>query len=237
MNSEKKRVGIYVNNKITYIRRTDLEKENLHIVIIDVKCKISLRIISLYRSFRPQGGVSPDAFFTAQLRVLSEALTRNCLVMGDFNLDTEMELRSDYVYKLPFRLLSDFKTENNLVQLIDFKTWTRTINGVKKESTLDHIYTDDATLVNEVNFKIPTFGDHFLIIAQLNFNLVNNLVSHCKRNWSNYCPTKLLNNIFLKPIQLCDVQSQWNSLENSLITAIDAVAPLVLVKQNFKPVC
>ena len=57
--------------------------------------------------------------------------------MGDFNLDTEMELRSDYVYKLPFRLLSDFKTENNLVQLIDFKTWTRTINGVKKESTLD----------------------------------------------------------------------------------------------------
>ena len=87
--------------------------------------------------------------------------------MGDFNLDAEMELRSDYVYKLPFRLLSDFKTENNLVQLIDFKTWTQTINGVRKGSTLDHIYPGDTALVNEVNFKIPTFGDHFLIIAHI----------------------------------------------------------------------
>ena len=30
----------------------------------------------------------------------------------------------------------------------------------------------------------------------------------------------------------CDVQSQWNTLENSLVTAADAVAPLITVKQN-----
>ena len=69
-------------------------------MIIDVKSKASLRIISLYRSFRPQGRVSPDTFFSAQLRVLRGALTKNCFVMGDFNLDTEMELRTDYVYRL-----------------------------------------------------------------------------------------------------------------------------------------
>ena len=62
----------------------------------------------------------------------------------------------------------------------------------------------------------------------------NNLVSYSKRNWSIYCPSELLNHIVLKPIQLIDVQSQWNSLENSLITAVDAVAPLILVKQNCK---
>ena len=66
----------------------------------------------------------------------------------DFNLDAEMELRQDYLYKVPLGHLTDFSTLNNLVQLINFKTWTRTINGIKKESTLDHVYTNDATLVN-----------------------------------------------------------------------------------------
>ena len=107
----------------------------------------------LVRSFRPQDGVSPETFFSAQLQLLKRALTKDCLILGDFNLDAEMELRQDYAYRIPFKLLSDFKTENNLVQLIDFKTWTGTIIGVRKESTLDHIYTGDATLVNEVKCK------------------------------------------------------------------------------------
>ena len=47
-----------------------MEKENHHFVIIDVKCKTTLRIVTLYRSFRPQGGISPEAFFTAQLELL-----------------------------------------------------------------------------------------------------------------------------------------------------------------------
>ena len=37
-------------------------------------------------------------------------------------------------------LLTTFINETNLVQLVNFETWTRTINGVRKESTLDHVY-------------------------------------------------------------------------------------------------
>ena len=118
-----------------------MEKENCHVVIIDVKNNLSFRIITLYRSFRPQGGISPVAFFKAQLEVLKSAITKNCFIMGDFNLDAEMELRQDYLYKVPLGLLTEFSTQNNLVQLVNFKTWTRTINGIKKESTLDHVYT------------------------------------------------------------------------------------------------
>ena len=86
--------------------------------------------------------------------------------MGDFNVDIEMEHRTDYVYKTPLSHLTNFATENNLAQLVHFKTWSRTINGVRKESTLDHIYTDSAILVAEVTLKVPTFGDHDLIIAK-----------------------------------------------------------------------
>ena len=60
------------------------------------------------------------------------AMTKNCFVMGDFNLDVKMELRNDYLYKGPYCLLTDFTTRNNLVQLVNFVTWTRTINGVKR---------------------------------------------------------------------------------------------------------
>ena len=126
MNSEKKRVGVYLHRDVNYVRRFDLEKEDHHIVIIDVKTNPSIRIISLYRSFRPQGGISPDSFFNAQLGVLAGALTKNCFVMGDFNLDVKMELRNEYLYKGPFNLLTDFTTRNNLVQLVNFVTWTRT---------------------------------------------------------------------------------------------------------------
>ena len=63
------------------------------------------------------------------------AMTKNCFVMGDFNLDVEMENRQDYLYKGPLSNLTDFTTQHNLLQLVHFKTWTRTINGVRKEST------------------------------------------------------------------------------------------------------
>ena len=104
---------------------------------MDAKCKTEFRIIPLYRSFRPQVGISPETFFTAQLDLLREAVTKNCFILGDFNLDARMELRNDYVYKVPFGFLSNFTIEKNLIQLVNFETWTRTINGKRKESTLD----------------------------------------------------------------------------------------------------
>ena len=45
MNSEKKRAGIYISTEVNYIRRNDLEQENMHAVIIDVKAETQFRII------------------------------------------------------------------------------------------------------------------------------------------------------------------------------------------------
>ena len=87
LNNTKKRVGVYLHEKISYTRRIDLEKTDHHIVIIDVKLNFTIRVISLYRSFRPGGGMSPETLFKSQLEVMSRAMTKNCLIMGDFNLD------------------------------------------------------------------------------------------------------------------------------------------------------
>ena len=44
-NSTKSRVGIYVSNAISYVRRTDLEGTDSNIIIIDLEGKIKTRII------------------------------------------------------------------------------------------------------------------------------------------------------------------------------------------------
>ena len=108
MNSDKKRAGIYIRSDLKYVRRSDLENGDRHLVIIDVLSHKPIRIINVYRSFRPQGGISPEAFFLAQLDVIKKALTKNCFVMGDFNLDVKKEARTDYAYRVPFSHLSDF---------------------------------------------------------------------------------------------------------------------------------
>ena len=44
--------------------------------------------------------MSPEMLFKSQLDVMRGAMTNNCLIMCDFNLDACMELRDDYNYKI-----------------------------------------------------------------------------------------------------------------------------------------
>ena len=55
-NSEKIRVRIFVSNKVKYRRRTDLEIENGHMIVLDLKLKSDVRIINMYRPFTPPRG-------------------------------------------------------------------------------------------------------------------------------------------------------------------------------------
>ena len=109
------------------------------------------------------------------------------------------------------------------------------LHGIKKESILDHVYTDNVALVNDITFTVPTFGDHKLVIAKLTPKANLNCESIFKRNWKNYSPNNLIENITLPPLTGGDVQAIWNSLEHSLIIAADYVAPLILVNNNLKP--
>ena len=53
-NSVKGRVAIYIKNGINYVRRTELEGIDSHLVIVDIKVETQFRLINLYRSFNPQ---------------------------------------------------------------------------------------------------------------------------------------------------------------------------------------
>ena len=131
--------------------------------------------------------------------------------------------------------LKSFATESYLLQVVDFKTWSRTINGVRKESLLDHIYINNLSTFDSVYYDVPAFGDHLLVIAKLSFENVNaQNTNSIIRNWSKYSKVELIATLY--PMILlnctmflnCSAQSYWNLLETILITAIDSVAPLFM---------
>ena len=87
--------------------------------------------------------------------------------MGDFNLDYNKKHDVSYSHRNYFTALDTLTESFNLTQIVNFDTWSRIINGVKKSSVLDHIYTNNSAMVSNVNFETPTFGDHVLHLDQL----------------------------------------------------------------------
>ncbi len=128
----KKRAGLYVNNRVIYKRRDDLEEENMHLIIIDVDLVNTIRIISLYRSFRPPDGSTPIDFFKKQISILQRCMTSKTIILGDFNLDARMQHRLDYPHKLIYNVLDNFTSNFNLEQIVNFSTWSRSSKNVKK---------------------------------------------------------------------------------------------------------
>ena len=175
-----------MRHNINYTRRQDLEMNNYHIVIIDVNLNVKIRIINVYRSFRPPNGMTPDVFFVKQLGIIKSALCSNCYIMGDFNLDPKMNHRMDYSRKVPLKLLNDFALENYLIQMVNFNTWSRNVNGIRKESLLDHVYVNNSATVNNVKFTTPTFGDHVLIMVEINVKTERKPNMQIIRDWRNY---------------------------------------------------
>ena len=210
----------------------DLGHQSCNNVITDVK----IRIINVYRSFRPPNFMTPEGFFVEQLKVIKNASCTNCYVIGDFNLDAKMSYRNDYHRKIPLKLLNDFAAENNYVQIVDFYTWSRNIKGIRKESLLDHVYVNNNAAVTNVSFVTPTFGDHVLILVDITVKTHVNTDSFQKRNWNSYSPLELntLITLALTTITVtCDnlnVQDHWNLLELAILDGVESCAPLSYAK-------
>jgi hypothetical protein len=66
-----------------YVRRSELEEVDCHIVILDISSKPDLRIINLYRSFNPPNNMSARDFFNIQLQTVKRAITNNTVIIGD----------------------------------------------------------------------------------------------------------------------------------------------------------
>ena len=114
----------------------------------------------------------------------------------------------------------------------------RVVNGVTKESCLDHVYLNCSKSIISLNKIEPNFGDHLLIFAELNVGIVKTTNIILKRSWKKYDDVTLncklresLANVNINWHDL-SVQEHWNELENISIQVTDCIAPLISVDKN-----
>ena len=232
VNSNRARVGVYINSKINFIRRQDLEGTNSHLLIIDVKGVKNVRLINIYRCFNPVE-LSPRQFFNYQLRLIKNAFNDNTLLLGDMNLDWSKKWLNSYQFKAYFDDMDLVLNDLNLTQVVNFPTWSRSVNNIHKESTLDHIYCQNPLNIINLHSLKPHFGDHLMISFDIEGKLPRPVYAY-KRSWVNYSKGSLCTILAGVNWNIDDdsVQDYWNTFENKLINVVDGLIPITKFTNN-----
>ena len=185
------RTVMYIRSSVHYRRHDGLEKSNAHIILITCQ---DLGIASLYRTYKLTEHDSHQIAFEEQMDVLSSffAKHKNYMVLGDFNLDENK--RDDNSYHLA-RLYSKWKTfedDQQLVQLVNFNTWCRQIQGQIQQSCLDHVYTNCVDVVEEIDELSISISDHTPVMVRLAISKQQYSKKMWIRQWQNYSKEELL---------------------------------------------
>ena len=61
-----------------------------------------------------------------------------------------MKYNINYANKWHFEKLAESFDDCGLVQLVEFDTWSRLVNGHWRSSVLDHVYVNDATIIKNL---------------------------------------------------------------------------------------
>ena len=192
-NTGKARSCCYVKNGVKYFRQSKLEDENLEMIVIDME---EHRYIGIYRPFKIPSSFTKGTYLKFLLNKLSKAMEteKQILCLGDFNIN-----RLGHSGELDN--LQEWEAENGLTQLLQEVTRYRVVqtkNGTRfEQSLIDHVY---ATHPDEVSaWSKPSVGsDHELIIAMHpdgNNAKKEKSVKRKLRDWRNYCPNKLSDQI------------------------------------------
>jgi hypothetical protein len=131
---------VYLKSQIKYARRVVLEGSNSNATIIDIIDKETHRIINVYWSYKPPNGISQREMFRHQLQIIRAAYINRAILLCNFNLDLNRFEDPSYVLSNYFEEMNTILGDVVLEQLITFPTWSRCVNGVTRESLLDHIY-------------------------------------------------------------------------------------------------
>ena len=103
-----------------------------------------------------------------------------------------MKYNNDYSHKSYYDELDEIFDQLGLVQMVEFETWRRSVNGIMRTSILDHVYTSDITLIENLKPVETIIGDHSLIsMSLLNEKMAKPDISF-RRNWSKYSKVKLM---------------------------------------------
>ena len=203
-------------------------------MIIDIEgnCDIK-RIINIYICFNPVGDVSPRDKFKTQLNLIKQAMIPKTVLLGDFNLDYGRIYDDNYAHKNLFADFDEILSDYNLIQMVNFVTWSRMIGPNLRSSVLDHVYVKDPVTIRNLGFIRPHFGDHLLVEFCVKGSK-NKPKVELRRDWRRYSGDLLntkLNGVDWE-IDIDEVQEYWNVFESKLIRIVDEIVPLAEFSSN-----
>ena len=162
-NENKKRVATYIKTSIQNKRRNNLEKLNLHLIILNIQANPQVRVIMLYRTFRPQDASSPREHFQNQLHLINEAITNNTILLGDMNMDENKRYAINYNKRSMFRYFDEIIGHHQYTQHVTEATWERVSGNQMKSLVIDHT---NSTSFEKVIYIDTTYGDHRLVLLR-----------------------------------------------------------------------
>ena len=133
-----------------------------------------------------------------------------------------------------FNLFEEVLGNLNLLQLVNFKTWSRLVGLSWRSSTLDHIYVKNMKLIENISKLKPCFGDHLLVMAHLCINRPQK-ITYFKRDWRFYSKSKLEHELSMVNwgCGATNVQEARDDFECKLINIVDEIAPIIELNDEY----
>ena len=141
-------IAVYIHDNIYPFvkRRTDLESTEVECIWLEIKCSMSSPLLLAYMYRHPR---STDEWLDdfVQMMVNVPLNNRNMVLLGDFNFNM---LIPQPAWQSTFTLFG-------LQQLVDKPTRVSSTTA----TLLDHVYTNNTTLLTDVNVLEKGISDHF----------------------------------------------------------------------------
>lgn len=238
----KHRTLVYISNRIIYKRRSETERSDTHIIVLHLP-KHDLMLASIYRSYQLTQHANHGEAFGDQLTVLETlcASSNKVIILGDFNLDHNRRADPSYHHSRLYDMWKEYEARCQLVQMVDFPTWSRMRRGVLKASTLDHIYTSDVNQIESIEELSASVSDHCPVLACLAQKADVTPKKFWSRNWKLYSKASILASLAKQDwiIKCTEVEDYYDAIEQKLMVAFDEVAPLEMktLRSNFGGSC
>ena len=237
LENQKIRTLMYVKANLNHRRRHDLEKAESHIILITVN-ENNFGLASIYRTYKLTHKATYEEALDEQISVLKTFVEtqENAIVMGDINFDYNKRTEQSYHHRRLYDRWLGLEEECQLVQLVDFTTWSRTCRGQLKQSILDQVFTNNHSLIESVDEGNAVISDHTPVVATLSICMKKEEeVKIWARDWKNYSPTLLQERLALVDwnIDFKEVQDYNDEMEHRIMSVLDKIIPFGW--RNFGP--
>jgi exonuclease III len=225
----KKRTLMYIHNTVAYQRMLDVEDSDSHVIAMFLP-KQDICIASVYRTYQLTTKLDHHSAFVDQIGVIEELLHKGkkSVILGDFNLDHNRRGDPSYHHSRLYELWKETETRHQLLQLVDFPTWSRIDRGTLKTSVLDHVYTNNNGLIDTISELSVITSDHCPILVTLSSKIQTRARKTLIRNWRDYTKEKLVSTLTQQDwaVKCIEVEDFYDALEQKIMVVFDKLVPL-----------